>query len=68
MTLEGNGKILDTEDNGNLTVPHAWEEDDANALPEVDGIELGQEHLDVLNYLRHESVENNEQPMVCAFN
>jgi tRNA 2-thiouridine synthesizing protein E len=68
MTLEVNGKSLETDDNGNLTDPNAWDEDVAKAMAEIEGIELTEEHFDVLNYLRHEYFENNEQPMERAIN
>jgi len=68
MALEVNGKILETDDNGNLTDPSAWDEDVAKALAAKDGIELTQEHWDVLNYLRSEYIDNNEQPMERAIN
>ena len=68
MALEVNGKTLETDGNGNLTDPGAWDEDVAKALAAEDGIELTQEHWDVLNYLRTEYIENNEQPMERAIN
>jgi len=68
MALEVNGKILETDGNGNLTDPGTWDEDVAKALAAEDGIELTQEHWDVLNYLRTEYIENNEQPMERAIN
>jgi len=68
MALEVNGKSIETDGNGNLTDPAAWDEDVAKALAAEDGIELTQEHIDVLNYLRTEYLENNEQPMERAIN
>ena len=68
MALEVNGKSIETDGNGNLTDPAAWDEDVAKALAAEDGIELTQEHMDVLNYLRTEYIENNEQPMERAIN
>jgi len=68
MALEVNGKSIDTDGNGNLTDPHSWNEDVARALAAEDGIELTQEHWDVINYLRTEYTENNEQPMERAIN
>jgi len=68
MALEVNGKSIETDGNGNLTDPAAWDEDVAKALAAEDGIELTQEHMDVLNYLRTEYLENNEQPMERAIN
>jgi tRNA 2-thiouridine synthesizing protein E len=68
MALEVNGKSIETDGNGNLTDPHSWNEDVARALAAEDGIELAQEHWDVINYLRTEYTENNEQPMERAIN
>ena len=68
MALEVNGKSIETDGNGNLTDPAAWDEDVAKALAAEDGIELTQEHMDVVNYLRSEYLENNEQPMERAIN
>ena len=68
MALEVNGKSIETDGNGNLTDPATWDEDVAKALAAEDGIELTQEHMDVLNYLRTEFLENNEQPMERAIN
>ena len=68
MALEVNGKSIETDGNGNLTDPATWDEDVAKALAAEDGIELTQEHMDVVNYLRSEFLENNEQPMERAIN
>ena len=68
MALEVNGKNIETDGNGNLTDPGTWDEDVAKALAAEDGIELTQEHWDVLNYLRSEYIDNNEQPMERAIN
>jgi TusE/DsrC/DsvC family sulfur relay protein len=68
MALEVNGKSIETDGNGNLTDPAIWNEDVAKALAAEDSIELTQEHWDVLNYLRTEYIDNNEQPMERAIN
>jgi tRNA 2-thiouridine synthesizing protein E len=68
MAIEVNGKSIETDENGNLTDPSAWDEDVAKALAAKDGIELTQEHMDVINYLRSEYFDNNEQPMERAIN
>ncbi len=68
MALEVNGKSIETDDNGNLTDPSSWDEDVAKALAAKDGIELTQEHLDVLNYLRTKYFDDNEQPMERVIN
>jgi TusE/DsrC/DsvC family sulfur relay protein len=68
MALEVNGKSIETDGNGNLEDPANWDEDVAKALAAEDSIELTQEHWDVINYLRTEYIENNEQPMERAIN
>jgi len=68
MAIEVNGKSIELDENGNLTDPTAWDEDVAKALAAEDGIELTQEHWDVINYLRSEYFENNEQPMERVIN
>jgi len=68
MALEVNGKSIETDGNGNLTDPNTWDEDVSRALAAEDGIELTQEHWDVINYLRAEYFDNNEQPMERAIN
>ena len=68
MSLEVNGKTIELDENGNLTDPNAWDEDVARALAAQDNIELTEQHFDVLNYLRKEFLENNEQPMERVIN
>ena len=68
MALEVNGKTIELDENGNLTDPNAWDEDVARALAAQDNIELTEQHFDVLNYLRKEYLENNEQPMERVIN
>ncbi len=68
MALEVNGKSIETDGNGNLTNPHTWNEDVAKSLAAENGIELTQEHWDVINHLRTEYIDNGEQPMERAIN
>ncbi len=71
MALEVNGNTLETDDNGNLVDPNAWDEDVARALAAADETmdELTSEHMDVLNYLREEYFNNNNnQPMERQIN
>ena len=68
MALDVNGKSIELDDNGNLTDHNDWDEDVARALAAMDDLELTQEHIDVLNYLRTEYTENNEQPMERMIN
>ena len=69
MTIEVNGKSLETDGNGNLTDPTTWNEDAAKALAAVDDLELTNEHFDVIKYLRSEYLDNaGSQPMERAIN
>ncbi len=64
MALEVNGKTIETDGNGNLVNYTDWDEEVAKALAQAEGIELTQDHWDVINYLREEYVDNgNNQPM-----
>lgn len=69
MAIEVNGKTIETDANGNLVNPQDWNEDVAKALAAADDIELTQEHMDVLEYLRDEYMNNNNnQPMERQIN
>lgn len=69
MAIEVNGKTIETDDNGNLVNPQDWDEDVARALAALDDIELTREHFDVLEYLRDEYMNNNNnQPMERQIN
>ena len=64
MSIEVNGKTIETDDNGNLVNHMDWSEDVARALAASDGLELTQQHLDVIAYLRDEYINNGQnQPM-----
>ena len=67
MALEVNGKSIETDDNGNLMNPNDWDEDVARALAEEEGVELTNEHFQVIEYLRDEYLNNGgNQPMERA--
>ena len=69
MAIEVNGKTIETDNNGNLVNLQDWDEEVAKALAAQDDIELTQEHLDVLQYLRDEYMNNNgNQPMERQIN
>jgi tRNA 2-thiouridine synthesizing protein E len=71
MALEVNGKSLELDGNGNLVNANDWDEDVAKALAAADDTmgELTQEHMDVLNYLRKEYIDNGgNQPMERVIN
>jgi tRNA 2-thiouridine synthesizing protein E len=71
MALDVNGKSIELDDNGNLTDPNTWDEDVARALAAADDTmsELTEQHMEVLNYLRDEYFNNNNnQPMERQIN
>ncbi len=69
MAIEVNGKTIETDSNGNLVNNQEWDKDVAQALAAADNIELTQEHWDVLEYLRDEYMNNNNnQPMERQIN
>jgi TusE/DsrC/DsvC family sulfur relay protein len=69
MSIEVSGKTIDTDENGHLVNYLDWAPDVAMALAAEDDIELTQEHWDVLEYLRDEYINNNNnQPMERQIN
>lgn len=71
MALEVNGKTLELDGNGNLVNPNDWDEDVAKALAAADDTmgELTEEHMDVINYLRDQYLNNGgTQPMERVIN
>ncbi len=64
MAIEVNGKTIETTDTGYLVNPLDWDEDVARRIAEGEGITLTQQHWDVINYLRDQYLNNNQnQPM-----
>jgi len=59
MALEVNGQTIATTANGYLENANDWNEDVAKVLAAEEGIEMTQEHWDVINYLRDEHFNNN---------
>jgi tRNA 2-thiouridine synthesizing protein E len=69
MAIEVKGRTIETDENGNLVNYQDWDRDVAAVLAAEDGIELTQEHWDVLEYLRDEyQNNNNNQPMERQIN
>ena len=60
MTLEVQGKVVETDANGYLANLQDWNEDVAKAIAADEGIEMTQKHWDVIHYLREEFFDNNE--------
>lgn len=64
MAIEVNGKTIATTENGYLVDTADWNEDVARELARIEGIELTQQHWDIIHYLRDEYFNNNQhQPM-----
>jgi tRNA 2-thiouridine synthesizing protein E len=69
MAIEVKGKTIETDENGNLVNLQEWDKGVAEALAALENIELTQEHWDVLEYLREEYMNNNNnQPMERQIN
>ena len=58
MSIEVNGKTIETTENGYLVNLEDWSEDVGKVLAEGEGIEMTQEHWDVVKYLRDEHFNN----------
>ncbi|MDH5181766.1 MAG: TusE/DsrC/DsvC family sulfur relay protein [Gammaproteobacteria bacterium] len=58
MSIEVNGKTIETTENGYLVNQEDWNEDVGKVLAEAEGIEMTQEHWDVVAYLREEHFNN----------
>jgi len=63
MALVVEGKTIETNENGYLLNVADWTEAVAEAIAKVEGVELTQQHWDVINYLRDEHINNNNEPM-----
>ncbi len=61
MSFEFNGKTIETTPNGYLVDTNDWSEELARYLAEQEGIgELTERHWDIINYLRDEYFNNNQ--------
>ena len=58
MTLEVNGSSIETDNDGYLTELNDWNEDVARAIAKVDELEMTDQHMDVVRYLRSEHIDN----------
>lgn len=65
MSLEVNGVTIETDEHGNLVNLSDWTEEVAHAMAAADDTmgELTTEHFDVIEYLREQYFDHNEQPM-----
>ena len=60
MTINVNGKEVETTGSGFLVNLEDWNEEVASVIASQDDIELTDKHWDVINYLRDEYINNNE--------
>ena len=61
MSIEVNGKTIETNENGYLLDLQDWNEDVAKYLAAEEGLgELTEKHWDIINYLRDEYLNNNQ--------
>lgn len=58
MSLEADGKVIETTETGFLTNLDDWSEAVAEVIAGEEGISLTPAHWDVINYLRDEYINN----------
>ena len=58
MAIEVNGKTVETTESGYLVDHTQWDEEVAKVLAANEGLELTEQHWDVMNYLRDEYINN----------
>ena len=51
MPIEVNGKSFETDEEGYLANLGEWEKDLATAMAAEDGIDLGDDHWEIINFL-----------------
>jgi len=52
MTIEVNGQCLETDEEGYLVNISDWTPEVADAMARLDNFELGEEHWEIINFLR----------------
>ena len=63
MAYEANGRQIATTENGYLESLDDWDKDVAEAIAAAEGLTLGQDHWDVIEYLRDAYLnKKGEQP------
>jgi len=58
MSIEFEGKSIETTPNGFLVNLEDWNEGLARVIAESEGVELTEKHWDLINYLRDEYINN----------
>lgn len=58
MSIEFEGKTIETTDNGYLVNVEDWSEALADVIAKEEGVELSERHWDLMNFLRDEYINN----------
>ncbi len=58
MAIEVNGKSIEINENGHLENSEDWSEELAKAIAAKEGLDLSDQHWDVIHYLREEYFNN----------
>ena len=64
MTIEVNGKTLETDQEGYLANLNDWEKEVASVMAEAEDLELGDDHWEIINFLREYYEEYQIAPAV----
>jgi len=64
MSIEINGKSIDTDEEGYITNLADWDEDVADYLAKEEGIDMSENHWEVVNFLREYYDEYQIAPAV----
>ncbi len=64
MALEVNGKVIETDEEGYLANINDWTPEVADAMAKADGVELTDNHWEVINFLREYYDEYQIAPAV----
>ena len=64
MPIEVNGKSLEVDEEGYLSNLNDWEKDVAEIMAKEDGIDLGEDHWEIINFLREYYEEYQITPAV----
>ncbi|MDH3377091.1 MAG: TusE/DsrC/DsvC family sulfur relay protein [Gammaproteobacteria bacterium] len=64
MTIEVGGKVFETDEEGYLANLSDWSEEVATSMAGIDGCELGDNHWEVINFLRSYYEEYQIAPAV----
>ncbi len=62
MTLEVEGKVVNTDEQGNLLDPNDWDDCVAEAIAGAQGLELTETHWGLVNYFRSHYEDHMRHP------